>query len=253
MAYFVASRHFLHYFYCIFLASITLLLFAGFHISRANLPLGCNKIRHTVAKASASTVARKAAPSLYTASGERKYLNRDERRRIAESGKRLRRARRLFVLTLMWTGMRVSECLSLTPASFQLDSGVVSVMTLKRRKPVVREVPVPDTLLHEINREFDLANRQRNVRLACERLWPFSRWTAWRIVKEVMAEAGIFGDRACPRGFRHGFGVGVIHAGIPVTLLKLWFGHAKLDSTEIYLAVCGPEERELAQKFWSMV
>ena len=43
-----------------------------------------------------------------------------------------------------------------------------------------------------------------------------------------------------------------VQAGIPVTLLQRWLGHARLESTAIYANVCGPEEREIARKFWSM-
>jgi site-specific recombinase XerD len=65
-----------------------------------------------------------------------------------------------------------------------------------------------------------------------------------------MAMAGIKGKRACPRGLRHSFGVGGAQSGIPVTLLQRWLGHARLSTTAIYLDVLGPEEREIAARFW---
>ena len=49
----------------------------------------------------------------------------------------------LFALTLAWTGARVSEVLALTAASFQVEAGVVAIVTLKRRSFSVREVPIP--------------------------------------------------------------------------------------------------------------
>jgi len=172
---------------------------------------------------------------------------------VAACGKRLSKPRKLFLLTLLWTGTRVSECLALTAASFQLQSGIVSVVTLKRRCPVVREVPVPDALVEALNREFGLSRRQSQPRLTRKRLWGFSRWTAWRLVKAVMTEAGISGCSACPRGLRHGFGAGAVQAGIPVTLLQRWLGHARLETTAIYANLSGPEERDIAGKFWSML
>ncbi len=39
--------------------------------------------------------------------------------------------------------------------------------------------------------------------------------------------------------------------GVPITLVKRWMGHARLQTTEIYLDVIGPEERNLARKMWS--
>jgi site-specific recombinase XerD len=70
------------------------------------------------------------------------------------------------------------------------------------------------------------------------------------LVKRVMSEAGVLGARACPRGLRHGFGVGALQSGIPVTLLQRWLGHARLTTTAIYVQASGPEEREIAKIFW---
>jgi hypothetical protein len=44
--------------------------------------------------------------------------------------------------------------------------------------------------------------------------------------------------------------VGGAQAGIPVTLLQRWLGHARLTTTAIYLEVSGPEERAIAARFW---
>jgi integrase len=189
--------------------------------------------------------------SLYTGAGERKYVSLAERRRLDLKARGLQGPRGLFVLVLMWTGGRVSEVLALAASSFQLDAGSVSIKTLKRRRPVVREVPLPPWLLEELDRQFQLAGRQLLPDLCDRRLWPFTRWTAWRLVKQVMSLSGIRGQRACPRGLRHGFGAGGAQAGVPVTLLQRWLGHAKLSTTAIYLDVCGPEEREIAARFWN--
>jgi integrase len=188
--------------------------------------------------------------SLYSAEGERKYVNLSERRRIQEKARTLKRPQMLFVLVLLWTGARVSEVLSLTASSFQLESGFVSIRTLKRRRPFVREIPLPGWLVEAIERQFLISQRQRTTRLCGKRLWTFTRWTGWRRIKQVTIMAGISGPRACPRGLRHGFGVGGAQAGIPVTLLQRWLGHARLATTAIYLDVAGPEEREIAARFW---
>jgi integrase len=188
--------------------------------------------------------------SLYSEIGERKYLNGVERGRVSRSGGRLRVARRLFILTLLWTGARLSECLSLTPMSFQVSSGLVSIRTLKRRRLVVREVPLPEPLLVGLEEHFAITERQSDPSLRHKQLWPFSRTTGWRIVKAVMREANVCGPRACPRGLRHSFGVGAVQSGIPVTLLQRWMGHARLSTTAIYTDVSGPEERAIAARFW---
>jgi integrase len=191
--------------------------------------------------------------SLYSEAGERKYVNLSERQRIQDRAGTLKRPQMLFVLTLLWTGARLSEVLALTASSFQLESGCVSISTLKRRRPVVREVPLPAWLIEAIEMQFLISRLQSAPALCGRRLWSFTRWTGWRLVKRVMRLSGIGGVRACPRGLRHSFGVGGAQAGIPVTLLQRWLGHAKLTTTAIYLDAAGPEERDIAARFWRKV
>jgi integrase/recombinase XerD len=186
--------------------------------------------------------------SLYARSGGRKYLNSAERERaLSEMGK-LSRSQALFALTLAWTGARVSEVLALTPSSFQIESGIVAIETLKRRKHCVREVPIPPELVAGLNRHFRLSAKQRDD--PSQRLWPWHRVTAWRIIKQVMRCASISGRQACPRGLRHAFGVGSLQAGVPLNLAQRWLGHARISTTAIYTAASGPEETSFAQGFW---
>ena len=181
---------------------------------------------------------------------ERKYLNLDERHRVLAAASTLAARPALFALTLAWTGARVSEVLGLMPCSFQVDQSLVSIVTLKRRRWCVREVPLPPDLMRALDREFSLQVAQKDRQHGDLRLWPMNRVTAWRHIKRVMKDAGISGRPACPRGLRHAFGVGTVQAGVPITLLQKWMGHARLSTTGIYAAVSGPEEIALAKKFW---
>jgi integrase len=54
-----------------------------------------------------------------------------------------------------------------------------------------------------------------------------------------------------PKGLRHGLAVACISANIPLSTIKKWLGHARLDTTGIYLDVLGEEERELAKRLWN--
>ena len=192
----------------------------------------------------------RAGAGLYGTDGRRKYLNRAERQRAMAAMEELDADRALFALTLAWTGARISEVLALTPASFQRDHGVVSIVTLKRRRFVMREVPVPPDLMRMLDARFDLAAAQRDAVRGVNRLWPWSRVTGWRIIKKVMNRAGIAGRHACPKAFRHAFGIGTLHARIPINLTQRWLGHARISTTAIYAAACGPEEHAFAALFW---
>jgi site-specific recombinase XerD len=188
--------------------------------------------------------------SLYTPHGERKYLNDAERSRALSAMTALPRERALFALTLAWTGARVSEVLALSASSFQIERYIVSISTLKRRRACVREVPIPPRLMAALERHFKLMATQRDLRAAAKPLWTWRRETAWRFIKAAMKQAGIVGRRACPRGLRHAFGVGTLHAGVPINLVQRWLGHARLSTTAIYAAASGPEELDFAARFW---
>lgn len=188
--------------------------------------------------------------SLYAATGARKYLNREERERALAAMQALEPDRALFALTLAWTGGRVSEVLALNPSSFQIERGVVALRTLKRRRHVMREVPIPPALMHALDLHFHLIDAQGDPARAMVRLWTFRRETAWRFIKETITAAGVTGSGACPRGLRHGFAVAVIQANIPLNLAQRWLGHARISTTAIYADLTGPEELMLAARFW---
>jgi integrase/recombinase XerD len=188
--------------------------------------------------------------NLYTPVGDRKYVNLSERAALIERLKSLPVKRRLFVLTLIWTGGRVSEVLALVPASFQIEAGLVAIQTLKRRRPCVREIPISSALMAELDGVFRLRQAQRDPRAARVPLWRFHRVTAWRVIKRAMEQAGIEGIRATPRGLRHAFGIGTLAAGVPLDLVQRLLGHASVVTTTIYTEATGPEQRALTARFW---
>ena len=193
-----------------------------------------------------------AGMSLYGSAGSRKYLNAAERRRFTKAARRAPLDIQLFCLVLSLSGGRISEILALTPAAIDLDSGVANITTLKRRKRgIVRQVPLPRSVLTELNRVFCLRRNQRDPDSASRRIWRWSRTTAWRRVKKIMATANIIGLPAMPKGLRHGFGVHAFQSLVPPHLIQRWLGHASLKTTSIYGDVTGPEERAFAARMWN--
>lgn len=182
--------------------------------------------------------------SLYTAKGQRKYINGLERERfIAAALTCPRKDIGALALTLALTGMRVSEALSLTAVNLQLDAGFITVRSLKKRRQIhVREIPAPPFLFEVLG---ELAAASDGV------LWPISRSQAWRLVKAMMATASIpSGIHACPKGLRHGYGLHAVRSGIPLNLLQRWLGHASMKTTAIYANAVGREEYEIAARMW---
>lgn len=185
--------------------------------------------------------------SLYTAGGRRKYLTGNERDRFIVAARTYPRPTLgTLCLVLAYTGCRISEALALTPADLGLDAGLIAIRSLKKRSrtTVVREVPVPVELLQTLAHVHDLTNPE-------ERLWPWSRAHAWLLVKELMNAARIPpGIHATPKGLRHGFGLHAIRASVPLNLVQRWLGHARMETTAIYLQALGVEEREIAARMW---
>jgi integrase/recombinase XerD len=183
---------------------------------------------------------------MFNRNGHRKYLNGPERRvylQVIRGEADLRR--RAFCLTLFYTGCRISEALNLTVERIDLSGKAVVFETLKRRKSgCFRAVPVPDTLA-------DLLRELVTDKNVGAKVWKYSRTTAYRLIKARMEQAGIAGDMACPKGLRHGHGVACVSGKVPLTMIQKWLGHARLETTAIYLEVSGDEERELAKRLWA--
>jgi integrase/recombinase XerD len=189
--------------------------------------------------------------SLYSRDGGRKYLNSAERRRFLQACKRAPPHIRLVCSVLMWTGGRISEVLALNALAFDLDGRVVTIETLKRRrKGILRQVPLPAKVIRELNSVLLIRSRQRDPMLARKPLWPWSRSTAWRYVKKIMDEADVIASAAMPKGLRHAFGAAAFQS-VPPHLVQRWLGHASLRTTAIYGDVIGEEERGFAARVWA--
>jgi integrase len=65
-----------------------------------------------------------------------------------------------------------------------------------------------------------------------------------------MVQAQIVGAMASPKGLRHGFAIACIGKSIPLPTIQKWLGHARLETTAIYLGASGEEERTLARRLW---
>ena len=177
--------------------------------------------------------------------GSRKYLNDAERQAYFKTAqKETDAARRAFCLTLFYTGCRISEALNVTAECVDISQKCIVFETLKRRrKGMFRAVPIPDSLVV-------LLGELRAGAAPSGRVWQFSRPTAYRMVKRCMTHAKIVGGMASPKGLRHGFAIACIAKSIPLPTLQKWMGHARLETTGIYLGVSGDEERNLARRLW---
>jgi len=183
--------------------------------------------------------------------GNRKYLDQSERRAFLAAADTASPEVKTFCMVLAYTGARISEVLALSPSRIDFKACVIVFESLKkRRRGHYRAVPVPRKVLVALDAVHGVKKAQESVSGPKEVLWPWCRTTAWTRVKEVMEKAGIAGTHASPKGLRHSLGVSALQSGVPLNILQKWLGHTHLRTTAIYADAIGPEEREMAGRFW---
>jgi integrase/recombinase XerD len=186
--------------------------------------------------------------------GERLYFTEEQRKALLSAAAKAPREVRSFCSVLCYTGCRISEALALTAKSIDLSAKVIVIESLKRRKAGVhRQVPVPPELLDTLDMVHGIREVQRKGRSRLnERLWTWSRMTAWRKMAALIKAAGIpDGPHASPKGLRHGFGVTAVSKGIALNMVQKWLGHSQLTTTAIYANAVGEEERSIASRMWT--
>jgi integrase/recombinase XerD len=189
--------------------------------------------------------------SLYDPRGRRKYLVPRERWAFLKAALGVGGAVATFCAVLAFSGARISEALALTPERIDDANGAINFETLKRRqRGVIRAVPVPRNLFVLLDAVHGYRAAQVDPLLARKRLWPWSRTTAWRRVKEVMRLARQPDHIAMPKALRHAFGAGATLESVSPTLIQRWMGHARIETTLIYTSLIGKEERSLARITW---
>lgn len=185
---------------------------------------------------------------MYDQCGKRKYVNMEERNEIRRAISKLQKNKSVFCEIILETGCRISEAINLRACQIDISSKYIRFESLKkRRRGVYRSVPISDLLTKNLKSLFNLNEIRSNPE---RRLWLWSRVTAYRLIKNVMAQANIYGSHANPRGLRHGFAIAALESGVPITLVQRWLGHASLKTTAIYTQVVGEEERRLAARMW---
>ncbi len=183
--------------------------------------------------------------TLLDSRGHRKYLTSAERAAFVQMALTAEQTVGTFCLTLALTGARISEVLALTADRVDAATSSVVFETLKRReRGVFRSVPVPPELVCRLLKIPTTISNEN------QRLWRFSRPTAWKHVKRLMARANVPDHVAKPRALRHAFGVEAVQKRIALSVIKKWLGHAKIETTAIYADPVGEEERALARLTW---
>ncbi len=190
-------------------------------------------------------------PSLYDAVGRRKHLGPAERERFLKAAVAVRGKTATFCAVLLFTGARISEDLNLTPNSIEEENDAINFLTLKQRLlGVTRSIPVPHNLILQLYAVHRTRKAKADPQKAQQRLWTWSRTTAWRRVKKVMEMARIPPYLAHPHTLRHTFATEADDCGIEVHIIQGLLGHTSIRTTRRYLGALTRRIRELTSRTW---
>src|SRR5680860_102537 len=189
---------------------------------------------------------------IFDGKGNRLYCTQEEVALFLKKARERESNLRTFAETLVYTGCRISEGLSLTPKGVHGENCQITFNRLKKRRgDKYRSVPVPETYIDTLTVAHKIVERQKTKRKAEERIWTWSRQYAFKLIKELMVDANIpDGKHSSPKGLRHAFGVNAVVKGDQLNMIMKWMGHADIATTAIYADAIGKEEAESAKKMW---
>lgn len=129
---------------------------------------------------------------------------------------------KMLFTTLWFTGLRISEILSLKKKDIDFQNYTLEALWQKSRKYNYRIVPIHPTIKSML--EIYCANFKSD-----ERIFPMTRQRAWQLSQEY------FGGN--PHMFRHSFAVNWIRGGGEIIILHRILGHSRIQTTLEYLKI----------------
>lgn len=189
---------------------------------------------------------------IFDGDGNRLYCTQEEVALFLKKARERDSNLRTFAETLVYTGCRISEGLSLFPKNVQRESCQITFNSLKKRRgDLYRTVPVPENYIDTLTVANKIVERQKVKKKAESKIWTWSRQYAFKLIKQLMIDAGIpDGKHRSPKGLRHAFGVNAVVKGVQLNMIMKWMGHADISTTAIYADAIGKEEAEIAKKMW---
>lgn len=183
--------------------------------------------------------------------GERKYLNADERKAFLEASTYMKPDIKFYCRMIYYTGCRTGEALAVTPDALDYQEMGVVIRTLKQNpnRPLFRFLELPESYLKSLHDVYRVRDKQ-GQKAGKSKIWTFKIRTAQNHIKAVMNEAGITGLKATARGLRHSMGVMLVQNKVPLNVVQKILGHRNIKNTMIYADAVGEERREMVSRVW---
>ena len=143
-----------------------------------------------------------------------------------------------LLMLIQWrSGLRISEALALTVADLSLTSDRPTLIVRRGKGNKPRRVPVHPELRGALQQRIAYAKLPQSRRLI-----EADPSTGWRWVQRAYGRAVLLG--LLPEGkalgthtLRHSAARHWLMHGIPINVVSRWLGHARLQTTLIYLEV----------------
>jgi len=156
-------------------------------------------------------------------------LSRDEEQKLIRQAYREASNNGLLIKTLLLTGARVSEFVSLKVEDLFFDELMILIEKGKGGKS--RYVPVLPELGQEL--KTHLGSRQIGYIFESNRHTKFTTRRIQQIVKETAERAGIT-KKVHPHLLRHTVATFLLEKGMPLEQIQKFLGHSKIETTQIY-------------------
>jgi integrase len=189
------------------------------------------------------------------AGGVPAYVNREQVAAIVAVLPTMRH--RLLVRALWQSGGRATEVLRLRPCDLDRAEGALLLDNLKQGRPARKRVYVSAELVAELAayaRELRLRPTDYLFSSRQSGRLPMTGSNLLKLIRSASVRAGVevIGARgprpAVPLDFRHGAAVNMIRSMVPLSEVGQQLGHARADSTLIYLKLANPERRAVADR-----
>ena len=173
---------------------------------------------------------------------QKKTLDKAEFAEIIEKGAFKSRyipidVQRAFLVLLYYLGLRVSELLPLTINAFEwtedyvfIDAPPIKMGVERPRFKLSLQLP----FMKYVSLAWYIARRRKS------KVFPFTRGTAWNIVKRVMPEH-------YPHFFRLNRATSFLNKGWPPNKIRRWFGWKTFKTVESYLGYAEKDMKDLSE------
>lgn len=155
------------------------------------------------------------------------FLTRDELRRLLQVAYDRNRLHHLCLLTMFWSGLRVSEAIAIRGRD--ICDGQLSVKRLKKSRPTIHAVKVSADPLFDQSPLLEMAKRTPG------RLFPFCRQRVDQFIKKYGAEAGLHSAKLHSHVAKHSICVLLWEQTKDLNVVQDHVGHKASSSSLVYM------------------